>query len=160
MRAAAALAFVGLVTFAAAPVHAGPALSEATKAELGNATLQLVTLGCGWGWHRRHWRTAGAIGTGGAVFRTAGDLGADANPAPSAVNIPSHQRRGSPRADVRRGPHSFRQACGAAGLGEGRRQGGRKGEAGAGLTRRKGRLQLQHTRCGGPCLGDPAETAK
>jgi len=50
-------------------------------------------------------------------------------------------------------------SCRAAGLGEGRRQGDRKGEAGAGATGRKGRLKLQHARGGGVRFGDPTETA-
>jgi hypothetical protein len=42
---------------AATSLQAAPVPTKATPAELGAApTVELVAQGCGWSWHRRHWR--------------------------------------------------------------------------------------------------------
>jgi hypothetical protein len=48
----------GLTVFAAISAQAAPLTSlKATPAELNGAPpIELVRQGCGWGWHRGHWR--------------------------------------------------------------------------------------------------------
>jgi hypothetical protein len=48
----------GLTFFAAVSVQAAPLPpAKAIPTELGNAPpIELVRQGCGWGWHRGHWR--------------------------------------------------------------------------------------------------------
>jgi hypothetical protein len=56
MRVAVAT-FVGLMALAATSVQAAPIPIKATQVSLGAAPLiELVAQGCGWGWHRAHWR--------------------------------------------------------------------------------------------------------
>jgi hypothetical protein len=52
------LTLAGLVALATVSVEAAPiAPARATPAELGYAPpIELVREGCGWGWHRGHWR--------------------------------------------------------------------------------------------------------
>jgi len=52
-----AATFAGLVTFAALSAQAAPIPSKATIVELGTVEpIEQVAQGCGWGWHRHHWR--------------------------------------------------------------------------------------------------------
>ena len=48
----------GLAVFAAVSVQAGPSSpATMTSAELHSApAMELIRQGCGWGWHRAHWR--------------------------------------------------------------------------------------------------------
>ena len=56
MRAAVAT-FVGLAALVAVSVHAAPISIKPTEVSLGPAPrIELVAQGCGWGWHRAHWR--------------------------------------------------------------------------------------------------------
>jgi hypothetical protein len=49
--------FVGLVALAAVSAQAAPISIKPTEVSLGPPPLlELVTQGCGWGWHRAHWR--------------------------------------------------------------------------------------------------------
>jgi hypothetical protein len=50
--------FTGLVALAAISVQAAPlAPAKATGAELSaSPSIELVRQGCGWDWHRGHWR--------------------------------------------------------------------------------------------------------
>jgi hypothetical protein len=48
----------GLVALTSVSAHATPLPSaKATTGELSSAlSIELVRQGCGWGWHRAHWR--------------------------------------------------------------------------------------------------------
>jgi len=51
------VAFVSVVALAAASVQAAPLSPKPSSIELGTAPpVELVAGGCGWGWHRTHWR--------------------------------------------------------------------------------------------------------
>jgi len=51
------LAVVCGLALAAMPAQAAPVPIKRTAAELGAApAVELVAQGCGWGWHRHHWR--------------------------------------------------------------------------------------------------------
>jgi hypothetical protein len=48
---------VGLMALAATSVQAAPIPVKPTQVSLGPSPLiELVAQGCGWGWHRAHWR--------------------------------------------------------------------------------------------------------
>jgi hypothetical protein len=51
------LAFMCGLALAATSVQAAPVPGRSTPIELGAAPpLELIAQGCGWGWHRGHWR--------------------------------------------------------------------------------------------------------
>ena len=49
--------FLGSIAFAAISVEAAPVPAKPGLVDIGAAPpIELVAQGCGWGWHRAHWR--------------------------------------------------------------------------------------------------------
>ena len=63
--------FTGLVALAAISVQAAPLVpAKVTGAELGaSPSIELVRQGCGWGWHRGHWRDRWGYWHWGSCYR-------------------------------------------------------------------------------------------
>ena len=68
------VAFVSGVALAAVSAHAAPLPPKPSAIELGAAPpVELVAGGCGWGWHRQHWRDRWGYWHRGIAYQT-GDL--------------------------------------------------------------------------------------
>jgi hypothetical protein len=68
---------VGLMALAATSVQATPIPVKPTQVSLGPSPLiELVAQGCGWGWHRAHWRDRGDTGIGDIACRIGAEVSA------------------------------------------------------------------------------------